>query len=368
MIAAVTATLLSAYFSAKQRKKNRSTKQDIEELSTILENATLDVDDIEYYVPVPRIMEIKNTRELHRTIMVCGPRRVGKTTIVQKALEGEHGIIHIRLHSFTVDEFYRRILERVKFKYAEIDPSHLINNALARIKKKGGRKPIIVVDIDEKCSMDQALRLLIVMKQLGSDAKLATFFVVVSTSRASVLIPVTLAELRVDTMLINDPSEEVITSYLKKALSDLFPDIEEEETNEFIDDYVRKMGTRFLDAANLVCVLTIARRNNPEFKYAKQQGYEYINERIASYQDACSEFFQMLSNLDTEKRKEIVTSLLEGTLQLGKVSEALKVTTEQFILSVSELHPHPVYIHPKTKRLSVGNFITEQEMKTYLEI
>lgn len=64
------------------------------------------------------------------------------------------------------------------------------------------------------------------------------FFVIISTSRASLPIPVALAEHRVDTVLLSDPTEEVIISYLEKSLSILFSDSEEEERNVFIHDYI----------------------------------------------------------------------------------------------------------------------------------
>ena len=60
--------------------------------------------------------------------------------------------------------------------------------------------------------------------------------------------------------------------------------------------YVRKIGTRFLDADKLVHVLVVA---NQKFQHAKQLGYEYMNMRIENYQN---EFFGMLSNLKKRKK------------------------------------------------------------------
>ena len=57
--------------------------------------------------------------------------------------------------------------------------------------------------------------------------------------------------------------------------------------------------------------------------------------------------------------------ILEGTLELKVVSEVLKVTRKEFITQVSKLHPHPVYIHPQTSKLSGGNFVAIENFINY---
>ena len=47
------------------------------------------------------------------SFMVCGPRRVGKTTVMQKALEGEVGVMYLQLDPRNVDNFYSSVLDNV---------------------------------------------------------------------------------------------------------------------------------------------------------------------------------------------------------------------------------------------------------------
>ena len=236
--------------------------------------------------------------------MVCGPRGVGKTTLVKWLLRGERGMIHIPLEPCSVDQFYLSILQLLQCNFEGMDKKNLVERSLLHIHTRGGRKPTFVVEVNEKCDASQMMQLLVEMKTLGSDLKLANFLVVVSTSRAALLIPVTPSELRVLTFHVDDPSEEIIHGYLDNKLSVSFPSSTKEERDEFISYYVKAVGTRFLDASTLTMTLDFSKAGGKKtFEEAKQDGYEYARRRRDEYSEAYSKFMEMLANVDKKKKK-----------------------------------------------------------------
>ena len=134
--------------------------------------------------------------------------------------------MHITLEPSSVDQFYSSILQLLQCKFEGINQKTLVKQSLSHIRASGGKKPTLVVEVNEKCDTSQMMQLLVEIKTLGSDLKLANFIVVVSTSRAALLIPVTLSELRVSTFYVDDPSEEIIHD---KRLSVSFPSSAKEE-------------------------------------------------------------------------------------------------------------------------------------------
>ena len=96
--------------------------------------------------------------------MICGPKGVGKTTVMLKVLHGEPGVMHISYDPCTVDNFYTSLLSGVCYKYEQVDKASLVIKALRQIKDKGGRKPTFLVDLNEKCDTEQPMHLLVVMK------------------------------------------------------------------------------------------------------------------------------------------------------------------------------------------------------------
>lgn len=69
------------------------------------------------------------------------------------------------------------------------------------------------MEFNEKCHASEVMEVLVEMKVVGSDSDIANIFVVASTSQALLLIPVTLSELRVLTLLNTDLPEAIFTTW-----------------------------------------------------------------------------------------------------------------------------------------------------------
>ena len=59
----------------------------------------------------------------------------------------------------------------------------------------------------------------------------------------------------------------------------------------------------------------------------------------------------MLGEVDQEKKKELLTALVEEKLELREVAKAFQITQEEFIDRMSKLNPCPVCIPIANKEL-----------------
>ena len=266
-IGAVIGSKTMGVVNVKLEERKRSMKEDVDLLSDALEKATMEEYNKENYVPVASGNDIYTAmQELecsnsNVTLLVHGPRGVGKTTLMQHALDGVKGIVHIQPNPLTVKNFYQSIFAYVDFKTKDESHAALVIRALKQIKARKGTKPTFVVDVNEKCTEEELMAVLIELKKMVADLNLSSGVVILSTSQAALLLPVTLHELRVRPVSVSDPPRRTIINYLEKRLLKLFPDSKLEEREGWIANYSPEIGTRFLDAANLVSELAIAKKS-----------------------------------------------------------------------------------------------------------
>ena len=216
-LAAVTSVVLTTIATLYIQPKLMSTDFLVESLSKSLENNMLRKSTVKHYVETPITKKFELQPQVPYQKMVCGPRGVGKSTAVFKAMEGKRGVIHVKLSSCNAETFFSTVLNQLRFKHHEIPNDALLIQALLNIDERKGNKPTFIIEVNEKCKADDLSALLILLKDLGSDQNLATFIVVLSTSRA-LMLPIPLKELRVRVQTMENPPEHVIKSYLEKFL------------------------------------------------------------------------------------------------------------------------------------------------------
>ncbi|KAG5185135.1 hypothetical protein JKP88DRAFT_313097 [Tribonema minus] len=122
------------------------------------------------------------------------------------------------------------------------DPGDRLRAIFTIYKKARKRRPIVIIDINEKMEPATLSKLLMAAKQLGFEEKLATFIFVVSASRSALGLTVTTEESRVDGYSAPDFTEDEALAYLAKHLSP-FPGMA-----EFV---VQQVGTRAMHLVSL---------------------------------------------------------------------------------------------------------------------
>ena len=160
--------------------------------------------------------------------------------------------------------------------------------------------------------------------------RLVNCFIVASTSRASLLLSVTLSELRVAALLINDPPEDVIKTYLEKEFSPIIKDPSQRE--KLINFYVKEIGTRFLDATLLSMYVCSEWNNKPE--QAREEMFLYYVNFLKKQKKGT--FYELMKRLDAagvkkEEKKKLLEGVLSGTLELSKLVEAMHISKQQFV-------------------------------------
>ncbi|KAG5180544.1 hypothetical protein JKP88DRAFT_279420 [Tribonema minus] len=122
------------------------------------------------------------------------------------------------------------------------DPGDRLRAIFTIYKKARKRRPIVIIDINEKMEPATLSKLLMAAKQLGFEEKLATFIFVVSASRSALRLTVTTEESRVDGYSAPGFTEDEALAYLAKHLSP-FPGMA-----EFV---VQQVGTRAMHLVSL---------------------------------------------------------------------------------------------------------------------
>ena len=361
IVGAVIASKMMGTENVKLEEVKNSTTEDIRKLSYALEKAKMTVGEIEHYVPVEAVTEVREQQqpwEQNVTVLVHGPRGVGKSTVMQVALRDVEGIVHVAPNPFDVENLYSSILLAVGVKPQDKANDMLVISALRKIKERGGTKPTFVVDVNEKCDEKRLMAVLIEMKKLVADSNLSFGFVVLSSSRAALLLPVNLDELRVDPLSISDPPPRIIMAYLEKRLSQMFPGSELEEREDWITSYIQQIGTRFLDAVNLLRTL---RKPNVKKDNVKDFIEEFVSRKKEAYRSSALDFVTIV---DKRKRKEILTGIMNKNLPLRELVEATgSQNKESLITTLASFHPHPVYIDVVTSLVGFGNFVSYEEFK-----
>ena len=134
---------------AELEKEKIPLKDTVEKLSKWLETSSYQVSK-EHFISVPQVEELKTLRNYlvqqklpNKTVVVFGPRGIGKTTMISKAFEHENGVICLSLDPASVENFYSSVLELFDYKHADIDSKTLVKAALKAIKDRGGKAPTL---------------------------------------------------------------------------------------------------------------------------------------------------------------------------------------------------------------------------------
>lgn len=141
------------------------------------------------------------------TLLVHGERGSGKTVAVRLALHAQTPVVHVKLWTQDLDSPLKA-LSRAIIDAAGVDvppggATLVAEDALRRLKGngwgvRGARAPIVVIELDKRCTAAQLQAVLLTCKRWGDDENLAKFVVEAPSARIARGLPISLADLRVE--------------------------------------------------------------------------------------------------------------------------------------------------------------------------
>lgn len=140
------------------------------------------------------------------TLLIHGERGSGKTVALRLALHSIPCVVHVKLWGPDLD-FPLKALARAIVDASGADvtltPALVAESALRRLKGKGwgvggSLAPIVVVELDKRCTASQLQGVLLACKRWGDDENLAKFVVEAPSGRIARGLLISLADLRVE--------------------------------------------------------------------------------------------------------------------------------------------------------------------------
>lgn len=139
------------------------------------------------------------------TLLVHGERGSGKTVAVRLALHGVPSVVHVKLWAQDLDRPLKALAQAIiDASGAEVTlaPALVAEAALRRLKGSdgggGALAPIVVVELDKRCTAPQLMGVLLAAKRWGDDENLAKFVVEASSARIARGLSISLSDLRVE--------------------------------------------------------------------------------------------------------------------------------------------------------------------------
>lgn len=135
------------------------------------------------------------------TILVYGERGSGKTVATRLALHGVWSVVHVKLWAQDLDRPLKALAQAiVDASGADVTlaPTLVAEAAFRRLKAAGSLPPIVVIELDKRCTAPQLMGVLLAAKRWGDDENLAKFIVEAPSARIARGLPISLSDMRVE--------------------------------------------------------------------------------------------------------------------------------------------------------------------------
>ncbi|CAM9548135.1 unnamed protein product [Ectocarpus sp. 6 AP-2014] len=215
------------------------------------------------FVDRPKLLDADALRQevqsrYNPTLLVHGERGSGKTVAVRLALHSSESVVHVKLWGKDVSRplfaLAQAIIDTSSVQVTAPGSAPLVvESALRNIKGRGWKPggasvPIVVVELDKRCSDTDLLGVLLACKRWGDDENLAKFVVEAPSARIARGLPISLSDLRVEGVKMRPlaPSEaqQVAVGCVPIAASRNWKGGRQEDLAKYI---VSKVGLGMLD-------------------------------------------------------------------------------------------------------------------------
>ena len=337
-----------------------------ERVKSAVSGSTYTEIDVKHYVSRPSLEDkMKNALDRHShsfTYLVSGPRGSGKTILVNKALKGRSSVIAIDLTPDTAvtDEVLAgAILKELQVEYTVpgLNPTTLLLPVLKDIQ------PILIVEVNERCTSTCLQSLLLRLKSWGADKMLVRPIVVVSSSRAAFGLTIGLNELRTRHFMVPDMMKDEAASVLDNAIKyHITKDCTKKDISHICKKVVSVLGTRPLDLAHFNSTLEET-NGNLSIEAVEILLEKVIEKQSRLYRYALTTCMCEIAGKDPEKQnafKDFVKNLHNGPVQLNHIIwQTFGLSNKNFINIIEGIHPHPFYVLLGENQVYLGNAIVK---------
>lgn len=165
------------------------------------------------FVDRPKLLDAEALRQevqsrYNPTLLVHGERGSGKTVAVRLALHSSQSVVHVKLWgrdlARPLNALAQAIVDESGVQTTSASSAALVvEGAFRLIKGRGWRPggalvPIVVVELDKRCTDAELLGVLLACKRWGDDENLAKFVVEAPSARIARGLPISLSDLRVE--------------------------------------------------------------------------------------------------------------------------------------------------------------------------
>lgn len=288
------------------------------------------------------------------TMIVCGPRGCGKSTLVAEIFGEEPAVINLSYNGISEDDFANAIFSSLQVKCpGGIRPSIFLEIVLKDVRDKEHKLPTLIVEVDKRFDGAHLEELLLICKHLGDDLKLVMPVVVLSSSRAAFGMQLCANVLRAKYVEVDDLSEDEARTFLFKALKTI--NATDDRKRDAVEFAVSAIGTRLVHLCEVAMVTSQYKSLNNFILEVK----EYRQQSQKTYNIA---FNKLVRTFPTLKNKKVLHILADGC-ELQDLCEMMKVTEDQLIEYNGLIEPQLLYVSPRLYRVCVGSHFVKEIIK-----
>ena len=308
----------------------------------------------------------KNQGSDLRTVLVCGPRGGGKSTIVAELLNEKKGVLRVSLNKMKdLESVYTQLMNEVGIKFLPFGATRkgIIENALKAFKKKEFR-PTLVFEVNFQCSTDELQDLLFLLKEWGSDRECVKPIVVLSVARVEMSRTIGLARIvHVPYLTLAEVKE-----FLDKTLTSVCEN--KIERLRVVESYAPRLGRLLNSLHDLKSDL----RRCSSLDDAERILDMHMYNKLLNYREALETFFHMIRNKNSKTSLEDCITLLkkmQGSkdMFLSQFCALLDIPPRPVMIDLlADIYPHLFYLDPKTSIVSFASPIVEEVVKDFTKI